>query len=300
MVTGGAGFIGSHLVDALVEDGHTVVVVDNLSRGKIKNIQNHLEHDRITFLRGDIRDYAFMEKACSGCGVVFHLAAQSNVIGAVTNIDYSFETNVTGTFNVLKSARETGVQRLIFTSSREAYGEAAYIPVDEDHPLRAKNVYGASKVAGEAYCMVFKGMGITELSIFRLANVYGPRDYDRVIPIFLNNIREGQPLTVYGGRQVIDFIPVGFVVDVFRKMVSARVTCDGPVNIGSGKGLTLFELIERLEHALKMKAETRILEARDVEVSKFIADVTRFRESFSMDPPDDPLCGLDDMSDITD
>ena len=112
---------------------------------------------------------------------VFHLAAQSNVMGAIENIDYSFETNVVGTYNVLKAAHAARAKRVLFASSREVYGEAQYVPVDEAHPIASKNTYGASKVAGETYCQVFATNFGLETIILRLANVYGSRDFGRVI-----------------------------------------------------------------------------------------------------------------------
>ena len=119
LVTGGAGFIGSHLVDRLVSENYEVVVLDNLHRGKLHNIQKHIDKEAVRFLPLDIRNYDGLEKACSGVEIVFHLAAQSNVMGAVENIDYSFESNVLGTFNILKAAAKKNVRRLIFSSSRE-------------------------------------------------------------------------------------------------------------------------------------------------------------------------------------
>ena len=150
LVTGGAGFIGTHLVASLLAEGKEVSVLDNLTRGRISNTGKGFR-----FVQGDIRDRETVVKAMTGVDILFHLAAQSNVMGAVTDLDYSFTTNVFGTFEVLRAAKEAGVRRVVFTSSREVYGDAAVLPVSEDAPLHAKNAYGASKVAGELYCRVF-------------------------------------------------------------------------------------------------------------------------------------------------
>ena len=120
-----------------------------------------------------------------GADVVFHLAAQSNVMGAVDDPDYSVTTNVIGTYNVLRAAAEAGVRRVVFTSSREVYGDPAVLPVDETRPLLAKNAYGASKVSGEAYCRTFAGTRGLEVEVVRLTNVYGPGDSGRVIPLWI-------------------------------------------------------------------------------------------------------------------
>src|SRR3712207_6610959 len=153
IVTGGAGFIGSHLVDALL-DGRddSVLVVDNMRRGRLANLAHHDRDPRFRLLVGDIRDQAFVHAALRGADIVYHLAAQSNVMGALSDPRYSFETNVAGTFNVLDAAHRHGVGRVVFASSREAYGETRQVPVHEEQPLLAKNLYGASKAAAESYC----------------------------------------------------------------------------------------------------------------------------------------------------
>ena len=156
LVTGGAGFLGSHLVDAVVAAGDEVIILDNLYRGSAANIDAHLRSGAVTFIEGDIRDYTAVLEAAAGVDVVYHLAAQSNVIGALEDTDYSFTTNVAGTYNVLKAAACAGVRRLVFSSSREVYGEPDSIPVPESAPLTAKYPYGASKIAGEAYCRVWE------------------------------------------------------------------------------------------------------------------------------------------------
>lgn len=295
LITGGAGFIGSHLLDSLVEDGHHVKVLDNLQRGQRSYIEKHLSEGRAEFIEGDIRHMQTVEEACRDCRIVYHLAAQSNVIGAVTDLDYSFETNVTGTFNVLKGARDAGVRRFVFTSSREVYGEAQYLPVDENHPLQAKNAYGASKLAGEAYCRVFRNAGAMQLFVFRLANVYGPRDTERVIPIFRDKLRSGKPLTIYGGSQVIDFISVEYIVEILRRALRTDVPPTFPLNVGSGKGTNLYQLVDRLEELLHRKAEIKLEPERSVEVKSFIADISALAEKTGIRPPDDPLYFLKEM-----
>ncbi len=297
LVTGGAGFIGSHLVDSLVSAGHSVRVLDNLFRGKVENIKNHLKKGKIEFLNKDIRFYEQVRDACRNSEIVFHLAAQSNVMGAVQNINYSFKTNVVGTFNILKACKAAGVKRVIFTSSREAYGEAQYLPVDEKHPLSSKNIYGASKVAGEKYCEVFQNMNDFEVVILRLANVYGERDFDRVIPIFLNNVFKHRDIHIYGGKQLIDFVSIEIVVAALMESMNNTEAPDGPTNIGSGKGTTLFELAEQIMKLTKTKNKIVVDPPRTVEVVKFTADISRFKSVFNIDLPDNPLYYLKTMID---
>lgn len=295
MVTGGAGFIGSHLVDRLVKEGQKVFVIDNLFRGKKENIAGHLKNGAIQFYENDIRNYDQIKDKFAGCDVVFHLAAQSNVMGAVENLDYSFYSNVVGTFNVLKAAQAAGVSRVIFTSSREAYGEAQYLPVDEQHPLNSKNTYGASKVAGEKYCQVFQNMGAFDVVIFRLANVYGERDFDRVIPIFLNNVAHHEDIHVYGGKQVIDFVSIEIVVEALVQAIGNNQATQGATNIGSGRETTLFELAERIMKLTGTNNRVVIDPPRSVEVVKFTANIRRFKSIFDVPVPDEPLYYLEKM-----
>ena len=287
LVTGGAGFLGSHLVDALVAAGDELTVLDNLYRGSPANIDAHLRTGAVTFIEGDIRDYAAVREASVGTELVYHLAAQSNVIGAIKNTDYSFTTNVVGTYNVLKAAASSGVRRLVFTSSREVYGEPESIPVPESAPLTAKNPYGASKVAGEAYCRVWESTTGLECQILRFANVYGPRDRDRVIPIWVERATHGEPLELYGGEQGIDFVWVGKAVEALLAAASSPLT--GPINIGSGTGVTLPHLAQRLLEETGSISKLEILPARGVEVVRFVADIERMRRVLNVTPDVDPL-----------
>lgn len=298
LVTGGAGFIGAHLVAALAAAGDEVAVLDNLRRGVPEKLAPFERDGAVRFVEGDIRDRAAVQRAMQGVARVYHAAAQSNVLGAVTDIDYSFTTNVVGTYHVLAAARDEEVERVIFTSSREVYGEVTEVPVSEDRPLNPKNAYGASKLAGEAYCRVFQSTYGLDVSVLRLANVYGPGDSDRVIPIWLERARRGEDLELYGGTQVLDLVPVDLVVAALRR--AAQIPLHGqPVNVGSGKGTTLLELAARVRALpeadgtpVGARVGERILPARQVEVTRFVAEVTRMRELLGLEPPADPLVEL--------
>jgi|WetSurMetagenome_2_1015567.scaffolds.fasta_scaffold380561_2 nucleoside-diphosphate-sugar epimerase len=295
LVTGGAGFIGSHLVDRLVADkAGEIIVYDNLFRGRMENIAAHLESGRISFLKEDIRGYDKLLTVSKGVDVIYHLGAQSNVIGAVTNVDYSFESNVVGTYNVLKAANENKIGRVVFSSSREVYGEARYFPVDEDHPIGSKNTYGASKVSGEMYCQVFGNVFGVQVAILRFSNVYGPRDYGRVIPLWLDAARAGQNLTVFGGEQLIDFVWVDQVVEALIRASTSDIIGQ-PVNIGSGQGTAILDLAQRIISLVKTGSKLDMQPARSMEVVKFTADVTRMKTLLGLEPPADPLFGLEKM-----
>jgi len=295
LVTGGAGFIGSHLVNYLARDREMeIVVADNLYRGQFSNLTRILDNRRVSFVEADTRDAAKMRTLIEGVQVVFHLAAQSNVLRAVKDVDYSFQTNVVGTFNVLCACDRAGVQRLVFTSSREVYGEARSLPIVEDTPLAPKNAYGVSKLAGEAYCNLFRRERKLDVAILRLANVYGPGDSGRVIPIFVESALRGEPLTIYGGRQVIDFVWVGDVVAVLAEAGLRREPLPEPVNVGSGIGITLQSLAERILAETGSGGRLQVVPPRSVEVERFTADLTRFRAVFGREPAK-PLCYLSDV-----
>jgi UDP-glucose 4-epimerase len=292
LVTGGAGFIGSHLVDRLLTDGcDEVVVLDNLSRGRLSNLANWQADPRLDVVQGDVRDEAIVEELVRDADVVYHLAAQSTVMGAVTDMGYTFSTNVAGTFNLLSSAARLGVRRVVFASSREVYGEPISLPVDEEAPLLAINSYGASKAAGEAYCRAFRREFGLQTTVLRLANVYGPRDVGRVIPLWVGLATSGCEFTVYGGKQVIDFVWVG---DTVEALVRAAAL-DGPtppINVASGTGTRIVDLARRIARLAEARGRLNLQPARSVEVTRFIADVDRMRQILRIDPPLDPLANL--------
>jgi UDP-glucose 4-epimerase len=291
LVTGGAGFIGSHLVRRLVCQGYrSISVLDNLSRGRAANLA--AEWESIRFVHTDIRDQQVVTRIMRNTDIVFHLAAQSNVIGALQDVDYSSSTNIVGTAAILQAARATGAHRVVFTSSREVYGEATDLPVPETAPLRPKNAYGMSKVAGEMCCLM-SGHAL-ETAILRLTNVYGPHDQERVIPLFVENALTGRPLTVYGGNQVLDFVHVNQVVDALMKAgFGKHIT--GPVNVGSGKGTAIAEVAHRILKLTNSDSKICLMPSRDPEVTRFVADTARFRTLLGLEPRDDPLFGLSEL-----
>ena len=292
LVTGGAGFIGSHLVRRLVSEGYqAVTVLDNFSRGCTANLTTVWES--IRFVRGDIRDRDVVARLMQNSDVVFHLAAQSNVMGAVQDVNYSSSTNIVGTATVLQAARDAGVRRLVFTSSREVYGDPSHLPVPETAPLCPKNPYGMSKVAGEMCCAMSTGSPL-ETVILRLANVYGPRDHDRVIPLFIESAQDGRALTIYGGEQILDFVHVSCVVDALMKAAFGKHV-DRPVNIGGGKGTTVIELAERILDLTHSDSQIRRMPSRGVEVVRFVADTSRARTLLGIEHHDDPLFLLPEL-----
>ena len=251
LVIGGAGFIGSHVVEELLkEDVKEVIVYDNFTRGKIQNLENALKDPRCKVYEkgGDIRDIDLLNDAMKGIDYVFHLAALW-LLHCHEFPRAAFEVNIRGTFNVIEACRDNNIKKLVFSSSASVYGNALYIPMDEDHPFNNETFYGATKIAGEQMLHAFhKRYGLPYVGL-RYMNVYGPRQdyrgaYTAVIMKMLDRIDNGLPPVVYGdGSQTYDFI---YVEDVAKANVLAlKSDVDhGFYNIGSGKGTTIKELAE--------------------------------------------------------
>ena len=289
LVTGGVGFIGSHLVRALVREGFgAVTVVDNLHSARLESL--HDVRDQVHFIEGDIRDAHLVRRACHGINLIFHLAAQSSVMTAAADSTYTSSVNADGTRVVLEAGIAEGVERVVFTSSREVYGDPPEVPVPETAPIAPKNTYGISKAQGEEYCRAVAGRITT--NIVRLANVYGPGDRDRVVPLFVEAAMANRPLVLYGGQQVIDFVWIESVVECLMRS-GFGPAIDGPLNIGSGKGTTVAKLANRVIAATGSTSALEVRPSREIEVSKFVADISRAVTLLGLRPPEDPLFQLD-------
>jgi UDP-glucose 4-epimerase len=248
LVTGGAGFIGSHLVEALVAGGCRVTVLDDLSSGHASNLEPVA--GRITFLRGSICERGMVEKAAAGCEVVFHLAAVVSVPKTVDDPLGSAAVNEAGSLNVLEAARGAQVRRLVFASSSAVYGDDPTLPKREDLPLKPLTPYAVQKLAVEYYLRVYQLLYGLETVGLRFFNVFGPRQdpsspYSGVISIFMNKALAGEAPVIYGdGGQSRDFV---FVEDVVQALISAAKSASAPgkvFNVGTGKPMTISGLWE--------------------------------------------------------
>jgi UDP-glucose 4-epimerase len=247
LVTGGAGFIGSHVVDRLVEGGYVVRVLDNLSTGRRENLKGHLGGGWVEFVKGDVRDVKAVKRSVRGCDAVVHLAALTSVPLSVKDPDVTFEVNVGGTMGLLSCCSRQGVGKFVFVSSCAVYGDPVFLPITEGHPTRPISPYAESKLAGEKYVLGFDEREILRSVVLRFFNVYGVRqvmnDYCGVIARFLSRVRQGLPLVVYGGGdQTRDFVNV---VDVAATVVESLESrdADGQVfNVGFGEPTSIDDL----------------------------------------------------------
>ncbi|MPZ42646.1 MAG: NAD-dependent epimerase/dehydratase family protein [Betaproteobacteria bacterium] len=247
LVTGGAGFIGSHSVEALLAEGARVTVLDNLSTGKRANVP---EHERVEWIEGDIRDAATVRRALEGATHVLHLAAQVSVRASLEDPAHSASHNIAGFLNVAEAARSAGRVRLVYASSAAVYGAPETLPLDEGAPCRPTSPYGLEKSIDDQYAALYRNLYGVSLLGMRYFNVYGPRQdpaspYAGVISRFAACIGADSPLTVFGdGRQTRDFVYVG---DVARANVAAlKSSYDGVLNVGTGTSVSLLQLIEAL------------------------------------------------------
>lgn len=248
VVTGGAGFIGSHLVEELAP-GNEVIIIDDLSSGRMENIEPFLEMPGVSFLRGSVADLPLLQKIFRGADYVFHQAALTQVPQSVADPLAADGTNVRGTLNVLIAARDNKVKKVVYASSCSVYGDNTGTPSQREDLLpNPLSPYAVTNLAGELYCRVFREIYGLPTAVLRYFNVYGPRQnpdsqYAAVIPLFINRVSAGLPPVIYGdGAQVRDFI---FVKDVVRANLLAAVNdFPGPVNIGTGTATSVRELAE--------------------------------------------------------
>ncbi len=259
LVTGGAGFIGSHIVERLVREGHQVRVLDNLSSGHEANLGAF--RNGVELIRGDIRDAQLVNAATKGVEVVFHEAALGSVPRSVAEPVTTHEVNITGTLNVLLAARDAGARRVVYASSSSVYGETPVLPKHEEMSPQPLSPYALSKLAGEHYASVFKHVYGFEVVSLRYFNIFGPRQdpesqYAAVIPRFITALLSGQSPVVYGdGHQSRDFTFVDNVVNANLLAAEAEGVAGRVFNVACGGRYTLLDLLARIKGILGSKIE---------------------------------------------
>jgi UDP-glucose 4-epimerase len=285
LVTGGAGFIGSHLVDALVEAGHDVRVLDDLATGRRENV-----HAGAELVVGSIADADAVARAVAGVEVVFQLGALGAVARSVADPRTSDEVNVHGTLTVLTLARDAGARRVVFASSSSVYGGAAQVPTPETAPTRPRSPYAVSKLAGEWYTRVFSELYDLETVALRYFNVFGPRQrpdstYAAVIPLFASALLAGDRPQVHGdGLQSRDFTYVSDVVAANLAAASVPAANGGVYNVAPGEGATLLDLLAILGRLLDVAPDPQFTDPRPGDIHQSCADATAARTELGWAP----------------
>lgn len=288
LVTGGAGFIGSHIATALAERGDRVRVLDNLSSGYRRNLE-HLG-DRVEFLPGDVADAAAVDRAVEGVELVFHQAAMASVPASLRTPMESHAACMTGTVQVLDSARRAGVRRVVMAASAAAYGDQLSAAKRESDPPKPLSPYAASKVASELYCQAFANSFDLEAVALRYFNVFGPRqdphsEYSAVIPIFVTKMLAGERPTVFGdGMQSRDFVFVEDVVQANLLAAEAEGASGRVINVATGRHTTLVDLIDAINAAAGTSLEPVFAEPRAGDIRESLADITLARTLLGYEP----------------
>jgi len=288
VVTGGAGFIGSHIAEGLLERGYHVTVIDDLSTGKIENISSLISNINLEFINGSIMDCILLNKVFKDADYVFHEAAIPSVPRSIENPVASNRVNVEGTLNVLVAARDNGVKKAVYASSSSVYGDTPTLPKKEDMIPNPQSPYAVSKLTAEYYCRVFSKIYSLPTACLRYFNVYGPRQdpdsqYSAVIPRFIKSLRADKPPIIFGdGEQTRDFT---FVKDVAKaNIMAAESDASGVFNVGGGKKISLNHFTCLLLTLMKRSDVKPVYEAeRAGDIKHSLADIT-MAKTFGYNP----------------
>lgn len=276
LVTGGAGFIGSHLVDALLDQHCEVIVLDNFSTGKKKYLS---KYSRLHIIEGDVCDASVVNQAANGVDVIVHLAAISSVQKSIKATQMTHAVNVGGTLNVLEAARSQKIKRVLFASSAAVYGDTPTLPAVENAKLNPLTPYAIDKLSSELYLDFYRRQYGIETASFRFFNIFGERQdpaspYSGVISIFANRILKNEPLVIYGdGEQTRDFIYVKDAVSVLVQAVSKQQICTDTINVANGKSISLNELVDIFRVVFKKDIHVSYEPARSGDIRHSLASI---------------------------
>ena len=290
LVTGGAGFIGSHLTEKLLEAGHEVIVLDDFSAGSEENLRTSLEFPKFKIMKGDVRSARTVEALVKKADCVYHLAVKVLIV-SLQRPRISHEVSDTGTFNVCMATRKSRVKRLVYISSSEVYGTAQYVPIDERHPLNPGTPYAAGKAAGEMYVRSFVNVWGIPAVIVRLFNTYGPRArkaaYSSVIPSFVDRCFTGKPPIVYGdGNQTRDFTYISDIVDGLVKAADCDDMIGDVVNVARGEEVSVNRIADIVLDLTGMEDKVNPIfkEARPGDTRQQVADISKARRMLHFKP----------------
>jgi len=290
LVTGGAGFIGSNLTEALLQRGHAVRVLDNFSTGKRENLIFDQAYPSLEIIDGDVRDLKSCEKAVQGMEYIFHQGALPSVQRSVEDPETSHAVNAGGTLNILLAAREKGVKRVMYAASSSVYGDTPTLPKHEEMPPNPLSPYALQKYVGEQYCRLFFQLYGLETISLRYFNIFGPKQdpnslYSAVIPKFIDALIQGRAPTIFGdGEQSRDFTYIENVVQANLLAMSAEHVRGEAVNIACGKRISLNELFKVLKEILGSKQSPVYQEPRQGDVKHSLADIRRAKEIIDYEP----------------
>jgi nucleoside-diphosphate-sugar epimerase len=288
LVTGGAGFIGSHIASRLIEDGHEVRVLDNFSTGSRSNLAAF--DGSFDLIEGDMQSYERAHNAVQGCEVVFHQAALPSVPRSIQDPLTSNAANVIGTLNLLLASRDSGVRRVVFASSSSIYGADPTLPKNEDRAPMPISPYAVAKLASEGYCRSFSQVYGLETVALRYFNVFGPRQdplsqYAAVIPRFITALLEDEAPVVFGdGEQSRDFTYIDNVIDANLRAADAADVSGQTFNIACGERISLNQLLEEIRGIVGTDVKASYLESRQGDVKHSLADISKAREQLGYEP----------------
>lgn len=290
LVTGGAGFIGSHLTERLLETDNEVIVLDDLSTGSEENLRAVSKSSKFKLVKGDVRSARTVEALVRKVDFVYHLAAKSLPV-SLQRPRIVHEVNATGTFNVCMATRKGRVKRLVYISSSVVYGTAQYIPIDEGHPLQPRTPYCASKAAGEMYVRSFANAWGIPAVIVRPFNTYGPKArkgvYSSVIPCFVDKCLSGKPPIIYGdGKQTRDFTYISDIVDGIAKAADCDDLLGDVVNVAHGEEVSVNRIADVVLDLTGMKSKINpVFEApRPGDVRRQVADTSKAKRMLQFKP----------------
>lgn len=297
LITGGAGFIGSHLADALLAKGHAVRILDDLSTGKRSNLA--LNNPRIELIVGDVADATLVSRAAEGCKAVVHLAAVASVQASVDDPVRTHQSNFIGTLNVCEAMRQAGIKRVVFASSAAVYGNNGEgQAISEDIAKAPLTPYASDKLASEYYLEFYARQHGLEPAIFRFFNIFGPRQdpsspYSGVISIFAERAQKGLPIAVFGnGEQTRDFFYVGDVVKLLMQALELPQVEAGAVNVGLNKATSLNQLLAALAEVVGTAPAVTYQEARSGDIRHSRADNGRLLKRYKIEEPTPLSVGL--------
>ncbi|AZE87221.1 NAD-dependent epimerase/dehydratase family protein [Pseudomonas orientalis] len=298
LITGGAGFIGSHLVDALLAKGYSVRVLDNLSTGKRSNLP--LDNPRLQLVQGDVADAELLAQVVGGASAVVHLAAVASVQASVDDPVGTHQSNFIGTLNLCEAMRKAGVKRVVYASSAAVYGNNGEgASIDEETTKAPLTPYASDKLASEHYFDFYRRQHGLEPVIFRFFNIFGPRQdpsspYSGVISIFSERVQQGLPIAVFGdGEQTRDFMYVEDLVDVLVQAIELPIVAAGAINVGWNHATTLKQVLQALEQVVGTLPVISYGPARLGDIRHSRADNRRLLASFTLPEPTPLKVGLE-------